>query len=162
MTKTNRFHTISVLVENKFGALARIAGLFSGRGYNIESLSVNHTQDDKLSRMIIVTSGDDAVLEQIGKQLNKLVDVVSVEDVSLVRHIERGLALLKVSSSHKTRAEILQIAQTFQAKILTIRGDHICMEISGSPDQINDFIGIMEEYGVLDIARAGRTAIRKD
>lgn len=160
--KTDRFHTISVLVENKFGALARIAGLFSGRGYNIESLSVNHTQDENLSRMTIVTSGDDAVLEQISKQLKKLVDVVSVEDVTLENHIERGMALLKVKSSHRTRPEILQLVQTFQARILSILGDRICIEISGPPDQIDNFIEIMGEYGVLDVARAGRTALRKD
>ncbi len=155
-------HTISVLVENRFGALARIAGLFSGRGYNIESLSVNHTQDPNLSRMTIVTNGDDEILEQIGKQLNKLVDVVSVEDVTLIQHIERALALLKVQSDHKTRVEILQIAHHFQAKILHIKENVIYMEIAGAPEQLDDFIGIMEEYGILEIARTGRTAVRKD
>ncbi len=162
MSAEQKSHTISVLVENRFGALARIAGLFSGRGYNIESLSVNHTQDPNRSRMTIVTTGDDDILEQIGKQLNKLVDVVSVEDVTLIQHIERALALLKVQSDHKTRVEILQIAHHFQAKILNIKENVICMEIAGAPEQVDDFIGIMAEYGIIEIARTGRTAIRKD
>ncbi|MBR2435838.1 MAG: acetolactate synthase small subunit [Lentisphaeria bacterium] len=155
-------HTISVLVENKFGALARIAGLFSGRGYNIESLSVNHTHDPNVSRMTIVTNGTDEILEQIEKQLDKLVDVISVEDVTLLSHIERGLALLKVKCTAKKRAEILQLAETFHAQVLAIKHDAIYIEISGDPEQIDEFVTLMNEYGVLELARSGRTAIRKD
>ena len=154
-------HTISVLVENKFGALARIAGLFSGRGYNIESLSVNHTHDPNVSRMTIVTNGTDEILEQIEKQLDKLVDVISVEDVTLLSHIERGLALLKVKCTAKKRAEILQLAETFHAQVLAIKHDAIYIEISGDPEQIDEFVTLMNEYGVLELARSGRTAIRQ-
>lgn len=155
-------HTISVLVENKFGALARIAGLFSGRGYNIESLSVNHTVDPDVSRMTIVTTGTDEILEQIEKQLNKLVDVIEVEDVTLIDHIERGLALLKVKSTRETRPEIIQLVTTFQGKVLDIHDSVMIIEISGTPSHINNFIALMEEYGIVDISRAGRTAIRKE
>ena len=155
-------HTISVLVENKFGALARIAGLFSGRGYNIESLSVNHTHDPNVSRMTIVTNGTDEILDQIEKQLDKLVDVISVEDVTLLSHIERGLALLKVKCSPKNRAEIIQLTSTFSGKVLAIKSNAIYIEIGGDPEHINEFIALMTEYGILELARAGRTAIRKD
>ncbi len=155
-------HTISVLVENKFGALARIAGLFSGRGYNIESLSVNHTHDPNLSRMTIVTAGTDEILEQIEKQLNKLIDVISVEDVTLLNHIERGLALLKVKTTRDNRSEIIQLVETFRGKVLNIKSDVIYVEISGSPEHIDNFIELMEDFGILEVSRAGRTAIRKD
>ena len=158
----NDMHTISVLVENKFGALARIAGLFSGRGYNIESLTVNQTERSDISRMTIVTNGTDEILEQIEKQLDKLVDVISVEDVTLLSHIERGLALLKVKCTAKKRAEILQLAETFHAQVLAIKHDAIYIEISGDPEQIDEFVTLMNEYGVLELARSGRTAIRKD
>ncbi len=162
MNTEKKTHTISVLVENKFGALARIAGLFSGRGYNIESLSVNHTHDPNRSRMTIVTAGTDEILEQIEKQLNKLVDVISVEDVTLLSHIERGLALLKVKCTRKNRAEIVQLTETFHGKVLAVKANEIYIEISGAPDHINDFIILMEEFGILEVCRAGRTAIRKD
>ena len=156
-----RPHTISVLVANKFGALARIAGLFSGRGYNIESLSVNHTVDPNVSRMTIVTTGTDEILEQIEKQLNKLIDVLEVEDVTLADHIERCLALLKVKETRETRTEILQLVDTFGANVLNFKDNVIIIEISGTPEHIDNFINLMNEYGIIDISRAGRTAIRK-
>lgn len=162
MSTEIRQHTISVLVENKFGALARIAGLFSGRGYNIESLSVNHTHDPSISRMTIVTAGTDEILEQIEKQLNKLIDVITVEDVTPMTHIERGLALLKVRTSKQSRAEIIQLAETLGGKVLSIKSDVIYIEISGTPEHIDNFIELMEEFGVLEVSRAGRTAIKKD
>ena len=162
MKAEKKTHTISVLVENKFGALARIAGLFSGRGYNIESLSVNHTHDPNTSRMTIVTAGTDEILEQIEKQLNKLVDVISVEDVTLLSHIERGLALMKVRCTDKSRFEIIQLAETFEGKVLAVKDDTVYIEISGTPEHEDEFIVLMEEYGILEVARAGRTAIRKD
>lgn len=162
MNPVKKTHTISVLVENKFGALARIAGLFSGRGYNIESLSVNHTHDPNTSRMTIVTVGTDEILEQIEKQLNKLVDVISVEDVTLLSHIERGLALMKVRCTRKSRFEIVQLTETFQGKVLAVKDDTVYIEISGTPEHVDEFVVLMEEYGILEVARAGRTAIRKD
>lgn len=154
--------TISVLVANKFGALARIAGLFSGRGYNIESLSVNHTHDLTKSRMIIVTSGTADVLEQIRKQLNKLVDVIEVEDVSALTHIERGMALIKVKAPREKRGEIIQLIQTFHGEVLKIKDGILWLEVAGSPSLIDEFTSLMEDYGIVEIARAGRTAIRID
>lgn len=155
-------HTISVLVANKFGALARIAGLFSGRGYNIESLSVNHTHDPNISRMTIVTEGSDDVLEQIEKQLEKLVDVISVDDVTMQDHIERGLALLKVRATRTSRPEIIQLTETFGGHVLNVKQDAVFIEIAGAPEHIDSFILLMEEFGLLEVSRAGRTAIRKD
>ena len=154
--------TISVLVANKFGALARIAGLFSGRGYNIESLSVNHTHDQTKSRMIIVTNGTADVLEQIRKQLNKLIDVIEVEDVSALTHIERVRALIKVRAPREKRGEIIQLIQTFHGEVLKIEDGILWTEVAGAPARIDEFTSLMEDYGIVEIARAGRTAIRID
>ena len=132
-------HTISVLVENKFGALARIAGLFSGRGYNIESLTVNHTHDPNLSRMTIVTKGTDEVLEQIEKQLNKLVDVVSVTDLNSSDYLELELAIIKVRTSALTRVAIVQLVELFHGYIPNVNKDELCIAISGSPRKSSFF-----------------------
>ncbi len=152
-------HTISVLVENKFGVLARVAGLFSGRGYNIESLSVNATHDPKVSKMTIVTVGDDAIIEQIDKQLNKLIDVIKVTDLTGSEFIERELMLIKVKASGKNRAEVIQITEIFQGKIVTVHKDELGIELSGSAQKISDFINMMKEFGIIEIARTGRVAV---
>ena len=110
----------------------------------------------------IVTAGTDEILEQIEKQLNKLIDVISVEDVTLLNHIERGLALLKVKTTRDNRSEIIQLVETFRGKVLNIKSDVIYVEISGSPEHIDNFIELMEDFGILEVSRAGRTAIRKD
>lgn len=156
-----RQHTISVLVENKFGVLARIAGLFSGRGYNIESLSVSTTQNPKISRMTIVTSGDDAIIEQIDKQLNKLVDVLKVTDLTGSEFIERELMLIKVKALAKSRPEIMQITEIFGGKIVSVQKDEVGIEISGRAQKIRDFENLMEEFGIIEIARTGRVAISR-
>ena len=154
-------HTISVLVENKFGVLARVAGLFSGRGYNIESLTVNSTHDPAISRMTIVTSGDDTVLEQIDKQLNKLVDVIKVTDLTGSGFIERELALVKVKSSRKNRAEIIQVVEIFGGKIVGVYHEALAIEIAGPAADIENFLNLIADFGLIEVARTGRVAIAK-
>ena len=155
-------HTISVLVENKFGALARIAGLFSGRGYNIESLTVNHTHDPNLSRMTIVTKGTDEVLEQIEKQLNKLVDVVSVTDLNSSDYLELELAIIKVRTTALTRVAIVQLVELFHGYIPNVNKDELCIAISGSPQKIEHFLTLMSDFKIIEIARTGSTAVTRD
>ncbi len=154
-------HTISVLVANKFGALARIAGLFSGRGYNIESLTVNRTHNPELSRMTIVTTGNDAVLEQIEKQLSKLVDVESVVDLDSSDYVERELVLIKVCAPSDRRQEILSLVDIFGAKIPLVQKDRIVVEFSGSSRKVENFITLISDYGIIEVARSGRTAISR-
>ena len=154
-------HTISVLVENKFGALARIAGLFSGRGYNIESLTVNHTHDPNLSRMTIVTKGTDEVLEQIEKQLNKLVDVVDVADLNSSDYLELELAIIKVRTSALTRVAIVQLVELFHGYIPNVNKDELCIAISGSPQKIEHFLTLMSDFTIIEIARTGSTAVTR-
>jgi acetolactate synthase-1/3 small subunit len=156
-------HTISVLVENKFGVLARVAGLFSGRGYNICSLTVNQTHDPQVSQMTIVTSGDDAVLEQIGKQLSKLVDVIAVNDLTGSDFIESEMALLKVKAeTFEQRSRIIQFAEIFNAKIVLVNTEEIGLEIHGKPGKIDNFIGLLEGVVILETARSGRVAISRN
>ena len=157
-----RKHTISVLVGNKFGVLARVAGLFSGRGYNIESLTVNTTQDPKMSRMTIVTTGDDAVVEQIDKQLNKLIDVIKVTDLTAGKYIERELALFKITATAEKRSEIIQLVEIFGGKIVVVHKDELGIEISGTSADIENFIKLMEDFGIIEFARTGRVAMSKD
>lgn len=154
-------HTISVLVENKFGALARIAGLFSGRGYNIESLTVNHTHDPNLSRMTIVTKGTDDVLEQIEKQLNKLVDVVDVADLNSSDYLELELAIIKVRTSALTRVAIVQLVELFHGYIPNVNKDELCIAVSGSPQKIEHFLTLMSDFKIIEIARTGSTAVTR-
>lgn len=154
-------HTISVLTANKFGVLARVAGLFSGRGYNIISLTVNPTYDAKYSHMTIVTSGDEAVMEQIEKQLDKLVDVVSVENLSGGDFIEREMALFKLKSSSTTQSQIIQLAEIFEGKIVYVAPGQLGVEIYGGSEKIDNFIAMVKEYGILEMARSGRVAVSK-
>ena len=154
-------HTISVLVENKFGALTRIAGLFSGRGYNIDTLNVAPTQDPSASRMTIVTRGDDATLEQIVKQLNKLVDVLKVIDFRDGEYVDRELALVKVTVDSKSRAEVMQITDIFRAKIVDVQPKSVTIEITGSEDKVEKFIDLMRAFGIVDLTRTGKVAMAR-
>ena len=154
-------HTISVLVENKFGALTRIAGLFSGRGYNIDTLNVAPTQDASASRMTIVTRGDDATLEQIVKQLNKLVDVLKVIDFRDGEYVDRELALVKVTVDSKSRAEVMQITDMFRAKIVDVQPKSVTIEITGSEDKVEKFIDLMRAFGIVDLTRTGKVAMAR-
>lgn len=155
-------HTISVLVENKFGVLARVAGLFSGRGYNIQSLTVNETNDPAVSRMTIVTTGDIDVLEQIDKQLNKLIDVLKVTDLTGSEFIERELALIKVKASRENKLEIIQTTEIFGGKIIIVHKDELGIEIQGSASKIENFLTLMKDFGIIEIARTGRVAISRN
>src|ERR1035437_8002190 len=157
--QVNMRHTISVLVENKFGVLVRVAGLFSGRGYNIDSLNVAPTQDLSASRMTIVTRGDDATVEQIVKQLNKLVDVIKVQDFRDEECIDRELVLVKVSVDSRSRAEVMQITDIFRAKIVDVQADSLTIEITGNESKVEKFIELMKPFGVLDLTRTGQAAL---
>jgi acetolactate synthase-1/3 small subunit len=152
-------HTISVLVENKFGVLTRVAGLFSGRGYNIDTLNVAPTQDPTVSRMTIVTRGDDATLEQIVKQLNKLVDVIKVQDFGSGEYVDRELVLVKVSVDSRTRAEVMQITDIFRGKIVDVQPKHLTMEITGNESKVEKFIELMKSFGIQDLTRTGQVAM---
>ena len=152
-------HTISILVENKFGVLTRIAGLFSGRGYNIDTLNVGPTQDPDTSRMTIVTRGDDATLEQIVKQLNKLVDVLKVQDFREDEYIDRELVLIKVSVDQKSRSEVMQITDIFRAKIVDVQPKSLTIEITGGENKVSKFLDLMEPFGVVELTRTGKVAL---
>ena len=152
-------HTISVLVENKFGVLTRVAGLFSGRGYNIDTLNVGPTHDPNTSRMTIVTRGDDATLEQIVKQLNKLVDVLKVQDFREGEYIDRELVLVKVGVDSKTRAEVMQITDIFRAKIIDVQPKTLTIEITGNESKIEKFLELMRTFGIVDLTRTGKVAL---
>jgi acetolactate synthase I/III small subunit len=148
-----------MVVENKFGVLTRIAGLFSGRGYNIDTLNVGPTQDPKTSRMTIVTRGDDATLEQIVKQLNKLPDIIHVQDFREHEYIDRELVLIKVTVDSSARAEVMQITDIFRAKIVDVQPKSLTIEITGDESKIEKFIVLMKSFGVLELTRSGKVAL---
>lgn len=153
-------HTISILVENKFGVLTRVAGLFSGRGYNIDTLNVGPTHDPKLSRMTIVTHGDEATLEQIVKQLNKLPDVIKVQDFrDGSEYVDRELVLVKVAVDSKSRAEVMQITDIFRAKIVDVQPKSLTIEITGNDSKVEKFLDLMKTFGVQEITRTGKAAL---
>ena len=152
-------HTISVLVENKFGVLTRVAGLFSGRGYNIDTLNVGPTQDPGTSRMTIVTRGDDATVEQIVKQLNKLVDVLDVRDFREGEYVDRELILVKVTVDSKSRAEVMQITDIFRAKIVDVQPKSLTIEITGNESKVEKFLELMKSFGVMELTRSGKIAL---
>jgi acetolactate synthase-1/3 small subunit len=154
-------HTISVLVENKFGVLTRVAGLFSGRGYNIDSLNVAPTHHANTSRMTIVTRGDDATLDQIVKQLNKLVNVIQVHDFRQAAFIDRELVLVRVAVNAKARAEIMQMTDIFRAKIVDVQPKSLTIEITGDDSKIEKFLGLMNLFGVLELSRTGKIALAR-
>jgi len=154
-------HTISALVENKFGVLARIAGLFSARGYNIDSLAVGATEDPTVSRMTIVVRGDEAVLEQVTKQLNKLPNVITVKDYLGVDFVERDLILIRVRADKKVRPEVIEIASIFRAKIVDVAQESMMVELTGDEDKIKAFIELMKPYGIKELARTGVIALER-
>lgn len=155
-------HTISVLVENKFGVLTRVTGLFSGRGYNIDSLNVGPTQDPKTSRMTIVVKGDDKVLQQVVKQLNRLVEVIEVQDFSENEFVDRELALIKVKVDAKSRSELMQFCDIFRAKIVDVQRKTLSVEITGDESKVSKFIELMSNFGILDLTRTGKVALARN
>lgn len=155
-------HTISVLVENKFGVLSRVSGLFSGRGYNIESLSVAETTDPLVSIMTIVTTGDDWVIEQISKQLNKLIDVIKVTDLTELDHVEREMVLLKVAPRQEYKAEALRIAEIFRGRVIDSSPNSYTIEITGDEKKIAAFIELMKPMGIKEFVSTGKVAIARE
>jgi acetolactate synthase-1/3 small subunit len=154
-------HTISILVENKFGVLTRVAGMFSGRGFNIDTLNVGPTLDASASRMTIVVRGDDKVLEQVTKQLEKLVDVIDVQDFRDEEYVDRELVLLRVNATSKTRAEVMQICDIFRAKIIDVQHEKLAIEVTGTENKINKFLSLMESFGISDLTRTGKIALAR-
>ena len=150
-----------MLVENEFGVLARVAGLFSGRGYNIESLTVAETLDPTLSRITLVTRGDQQVVQQIVKQLNKLICVVRVTDFAESAHVEREMALIKVVADAKTRAEVMNIVNIFRGKIIDAAHSSFIIEVTGDEGKIRAILGLLEPLGLLEVVRTGKVAIHR-
>ncbi|PCJ64270.1 MAG: acetolactate synthase small subunit [Candidatus Hydrogenedentota bacterium] len=154
-------HTISVLVDNNFGVLSRISGLFSARGYNIESLCVGITEDPTISRMTVVLQGDENVVAQIINQLNKLVEVIEVTDLSQAEHVERELVLIKIATNTKRRTELLEIANIFRAKVVDVSPKATILEATGSAGKIRAFIDMIRPFGIKELARTGNIALAR-
>jgi acetolactate synthase-1/3 small subunit len=155
-------HTLSLLVENQHGALARIAGLFASRGYNITSLNVAETEDPSVSGMTIVVTGDDAIIDQVVKQLNRLIDVIKVVDFRTKAVVDRELVMVKVSAQRGNRHEIVELADIFGAKTAAVAAQSITLEITATTDMIDDFVALLKPYGIKEIVRTGKTALVKD
>ena len=154
-------HVISVLVENRFGVLSHIAGLFSSRGFNIDSLAVGETQDPTISRMTIIVTGDDKIIEQVNKQLNKLIDVIKVQDITKDEYLDRELVLVKISCTSQTRGEIVQIIEIFKAKIIDVNQKTLTAEVAGPQDKIGAFLDLVKPFGIKELVRTGRIAITR-
>jgi acetolactate synthase-1/3 small subunit len=156
-----RKHTIAVLVENKFGVLSRVAGLFSARGYNIESLSVGETLDPTVSRMTLVVRGDEFVIEQVMKQLHKLIDVIKVSDLTDDSHVERELVLVRVNAEPQHRAEILRTADIFRAKVIDVTPLSFTLEVTGDEHKIEALLELLRPMGIQELVRTGKVAIAR-
>lgn len=154
-------HTISVLVENHFGVLTRVAGLFSARGFNIDSLAVGETHDPTISRMTIVAQGDDRIIDQIMKQLGKLIDVIKVRDLTEEDAIERELVLIKVDSSASRRADLMQVVNTFRAKVVDVNPKALTVEVTGNESKIDAILELLRPFGVKEVARTGTIALSR-
>jgi len=158
-TESYRTHIISATVSNRPGVLARVAGLFSSRGYNIDSLAVGETENPEMSRLTLAVHGDEAVLEQIRKQLGKVIDIIKVQDFQGRDHVQRDLMLIKVSASPAKRGEIFQLCEVFEGKVVDISPKHVMLEITGPENKIDAFITVVRPYGIREVARTGRIAM---
>ncbi|MGA3007867.1 MAG: acetolactate synthase small subunit [Opitutaceae bacterium] len=154
-------HTISVLVENQFGVLARVAGMFSGRGFNIDTLNVAPTHNPALSRITVVLKGDDSSLDLCMKQLKKLINVVDINDFHAEQAIARELVLVKVKADSKTRSEIMQICDIFRAKIVNVNHASVIVEMTGDEGKTSAFLGLVEVFGIIELARTGQLALKR-
>ena len=154
-------YTLSVLVENHAGVLSRVVGLFSRRGFNIHSLSVGPTQDEKISRITIEVYGDELLLEQISKQLSKLVEVIKIKTLRKSEIVKRGLILVKIKVTPKTRGEVMEITNVFRANIVDISSSTLTIELTGGNGKLNAFLEMVEGYGIEEIARTGMTALER-
>jgi acetolactate synthase I/III small subunit len=160
-TKHVRRHIIAVWVDNQPGVLSRVTGLFSGRGFNIESLCVAETMDPEVSRMTIVSSGDEQIIEQIIKQLHKLINTVKVVDLSELEHVEREMALATVKAEDKSRAEVLRIADIFRCRVVDVSPTTYTLEITGTHEKLGAVLGLLKVHGILDVVRSGSLAIQR-
>jgi acetolactate synthase-1/3 small subunit len=156
---THRFHTLVVLVENKPGVLARVAGLFARRGFNIESLAVAPTDDDRFSRITIVVDVESAPLEQVVKQLDKLINVVDIRELDPASSVERELMLATVSVPADNRGELMDLVQIFEARVLNVGTESMMVSLSGSPTRVDDFEELLEPFGILEVQRTGKVAL---
>jgi acetolactate synthase-1/3 small subunit len=154
-------HIISILIENESGALSRVSGLFSARGFNIESLTVAATEDPTLSRMTLVTRGNDAIIEQIKKQLNKLIDVVKLIDLIENPHVERELMLVKLKTVSETREEIKRTTDIFRGKIIDVTPNTYIVEMTGTSDKLDAFLAAVNQENVIEVVRSGTTGISR-
>lgn len=154
-------HTISILVANRFGVLSRISGLFSGRGFNIESLNVAETNDPKISRMTIVTRGDDKKIEQVTKQLNKLIDIIKVVDLTEENFIDREMVLIKMNAEPSVREEILRIVEIFRAKVVDVSPNTYTIEITGDEGKIKGMLEMLRPLGIKELVRSGKIALTR-
>jgi len=155
-------HTITVLVENEFGVLTRIAGLFSARGYNIESLNVAPTRDETVSRMTLVTRGDERIIEQIKKQLNKLIPVIKVEDISHLVHLEREMLLAKVKNALERHDDLIALVESARCKVIVdIEDSRMILELTGQADKLDDFLEQLEPFGIIEMTRTGPVGMRR-
>ena len=152
-------HTLSVLVENKPGVLARIAGLFSRRGFNIESLAVGPTEHSEISRMTIVVNVDDSPLEQVTTQLNKLIEVIKIVELDATASINRELMLVKVRADPQTRGAVLDAVQLFRAKVVDVSPDAVTIQVAGNADKLGDFLRVLEPFGIRELVQSGMVAI---
>ncbi len=155
-------HTISLLVDNEPGVLARVSGLFCGRGFNIESLCVAETLDSSVSRITLVTRGDDAVAEQIKKQLNKLINVIKLYDLTGIENVEREMALIKVKAKEDSRAEVLRIVDIFRCKVVDVSPRHYTIEATGDAEKLEAILGLLKPAGIKEIARTGAIALPRE
>ncbi len=154
-------HIIAILIENEAGALSRVAGLFSARGYNIESLTVAPTEDPSLSRMTLVTRGNEDVVEQIIKQLNKLIDIVKLIDLQETVHIERELMLVKIKTADKMRDELRSVVDIFRGKIIDVTPTSYVIEMTGTSDKLDAFIATVDKNSIIEVVRSGATGISR-
>ena len=152
-------HILSVLVENKFGVLSRVAGLFARRGFNIVSLAVSPTEDDRFSRMTIVVDAESAPLEQVTKQLNKLVNVLKVVELDPDASVQRELLLVKVKADQTTRSQVLEVVQLFRAKVVDVVADAVTIEATGTVDKLDAFIRVLEPFGIRELVQSGMVAV---
>jgi acetolactate synthase I/III small subunit len=161
MSNGRQHHILSVLVENRFGVLSRVAGLFSRRGYNIFSLAVSPTEDERFSRMTIVVDAESAPLEQVTKQLNKLVPVIKISELAAEDAVERELMLVTVKASAELRSQITELASIFEAKILDVGFDALTLLVAGTPDKLDAFTDLLRPYTIVELQRTGRIALPK-
>ncbi|GAA5522242.1 acetolactate synthase small subunit [Aliifodinibius salicampi] len=161
-SQTSDRHTLSVLVSYNLNALSRIIGIFSGKGFHIDSISFGSEKESDLARITITTHGDEQIIEQITKQLHKIIDVVTVTDLTYERFVERELALIKVTATRSSRSEIMQIAQVFRAKVIDISPGKLSIEVTGNRDKINAFIGMLDPFGIDEISRTGSVALKRE